>query len=126
MLGNELRLIAPGDFHEPREMVQVQGRRRSDRQADAVQRQPVVGADRLEPAVGRPAGAHVVFGMDLEEGELRARLEDRIEVLRLEADAGALDSHIHGEGSPVPLDAPSSRPGGAVLHGRRDETRPRR
>ena len=55
-----------------------------------MQRNRVERADRLEPAVRRPASAHVVFRVDLEEAEVGPRLDDGVEVLGLEADAGAL------------------------------------
>ncbi len=89
MLGEDRRLIPRGHAREPREMGGVQRSRRADRQADAVQRQRVDRADRLEPAVRRPARAHVVLCMDLEKTELRAHPHDGVEVLGLEADAGA-------------------------------------
>jgi hypothetical protein len=82
--GQEVGLVdaamgAPGQVlgdHERREPVgqglqggQVIGVRigvGGQRQAHPVQRQRMPGADRLQPAQARPAGGHVVLGMDLE------------------------------------------------------------
>ena len=69
----------------------VQRSGRADREADAVQRERIAFADRLEPPVRRPARAHVVLGVDFEEAEVRAGLEDGVEMLGLEADADAAE-----------------------------------
>ena len=89
MLGDERRLVALGKRREARKMGEVERFGRADRQADAVQRKRIERADRLEPPVRRPAGAHVVLGVDLEETEAWPALQDRGEMLRLEADADA-------------------------------------
>ena len=62
---------------------------RADRQADAVQRKRIKLADRVEAAVRRAAAAHVVFRVDFEKPKLRARIDDRLEMLGLEPDADA-------------------------------------
>ena len=77
MLGDDGRLIALGHAREPCEVGGVQRSRRADRQADAVQRERVERADRLEPPVRRTARAHVVLGVDLEEAESRAAPRER-------------------------------------------------
>ena len=60
----------------------------ADRQADAMQRQRIAVADRRQIAVRRPAGAHVVLGVDLEPADIRLLGQDRRVVLGLQADAG--------------------------------------
>ena len=70
-------------------MVAVERPRRTDRQPDPVQRQRIAGADRLQPAMRRPAVAHVSLGVDLEKADLARAGDNRLEMLGLEADAGA-------------------------------------
>ncbi len=62
---------------------------RADRQADAVQRQRIKLADRVEAAMRRAARAHIVFRVDFEKPKLWTRLDDRLEMLGLEPDADA-------------------------------------
>ncbi len=87
VLGNEGRLEAPGDCGESLQMGAVERPGRADRQADAVQGQGVALPDRVEAAVRRAAGAHVVFRVDFEKPKLWPRFDDRLEMLGLEPDA---------------------------------------
>ncbi len=89
VLGNEGRLKAPGDRREPLKMGAVEGTGRADRQANPVQRQRVKLADRVEAAMRRAAGAHVVFRVDFEKPKLGPRVDDRLEMLGFESDADA-------------------------------------
>jgi hypothetical protein len=89
MFGEQARLIACGEPGEPLQMRFVERPRRADREADAVQRQRIARADRLEPAVRRAAVAHVIFRMNLEKSEVGSLREDRVDMLGLEADARA-------------------------------------
>ena len=89
VLGKLRRLVAADQALEPRQVVAVERPRRADRQPDPMQRQRIAGADRLQPAMRRPAVAHVGLGVDLEEADLARAGEDRREMLGLEADAGA-------------------------------------
>ncbi len=69
-------------------MLHIQGLIRTDRQPNAVKRQGVETTYRGQVAVRRPARAHIVFCVNLEESDVRPRFKDRAVVLRLEADAG--------------------------------------
>ena len=89
VLREKPRLIAPDQRLQPAEMGAVEGSRSADREANTVQRKRIAFADRLEIAVGRPALAHVVLGMDFEEADIGLRLDDVPVVLGLEADAAA-------------------------------------
>ena len=89
VLGHERRLKALGDRGEPLKMSAVERPGRADREADAVQRQRIELADRIEAAMRRAARAHIVLRVDLEKPKLRTRVEDRLEMLGLEADADA-------------------------------------
>ena len=57
-------------------MLAVERRGRADRQADAMHRQRIAFAQRAELRMRRPAGAHIIFGVDLEEAERLRRGED--------------------------------------------------
>ena len=48
-----------------------------------------IARHKIIDAMRRPAVAHVGLGVDLEEADLARAGEDRLEMLRLEADAGA-------------------------------------
>ena len=54
-----------------------------------MQRKRIKRADRLQPPMRRAAVAHVILGVDLEEADVRALGQDRVEVFGLQADAGA-------------------------------------
>ena len=89
VLRDDGRLIALGDPGESLKMRAVQRFGRTDRQANAVQRERIAFADRLEPPVWRTAGAHIVLSVDFEEAEIRAPLENGVEMFGLEANADA-------------------------------------
>src|SRR5713101_552693 len=57
----------------------------ANRHADAMNRNRMIGATLLESAVGRPAGAHIVSRMYLEEGLVLPLVDDDLEVLVREA-----------------------------------------
>ena len=48
----------------------------------------MLATDALQRTMGWPAGAHVIFRVNLEESSLRAIRQDRVEVLMLEARSG--------------------------------------
>ena len=89
MLGEALRLVARAEDLEPREMLTIERRGRSDRQADAVNRQRIAFAERAELRMRRSAGAHIVLRVHLEEADRLRRCEDVAKMRRLETDAGA-------------------------------------
>ena len=70
-------------------MVGVEPLGAAQRQAHAVQRQRIVGAQRLQNGEPRSAGNHVVFRMDLEPSDIRLLAAYRFGVFALEPDAGA-------------------------------------
>src|SRR5713226_3599333 len=88
MFREQPRRVAPNQLLQSLQMVSVEWPVRSDRQPDAVQRQRIALADFREVAVRRAASAHVVFGVDFEEANIRGGLHDRPIVLGLEANAG--------------------------------------
>src|SRR5271170_3840180 len=90
MLGHKSRFISINERFESRQMRPVQSLRPPYRHADAVQRHGIVAPDRCESMMRRPAGAHVIFDVDLEEATLRTFREDRRQVLMFEARAGKL------------------------------------
>src|SRR5215475_13069771 len=87
MLRNQRRFKPLGDRRQPFEMRLIERAGRADRQADAVQREGIALADGVEPAMRRAARAHVVFRVDFEKPKLWRRVDDRLEMLRLETDA---------------------------------------
>ena len=95
-------------------MRRVQRPGRTDRQAHAVQRQRVALGDCRQHAVRRPAIAHVVLGMHLEEADIRRLGQDGVAVLRLEAQPGAW-----GQGVGTGLIGHRSSPGGSAERGGR-------
>jgi hypothetical protein len=62
---------------------------RADRQADAVQAERMVAAGAAQDVARQAAAAEIVFGVDLDEADVRALLEERGAVLGAQADAGA-------------------------------------
>jgi len=89
MFREESWLITYGQGLEAHEMASVQPPRTADRQAHAMQGKWVEIANGGKIAVRRAAGAHVVFGMDLEEAEIRQFSQHRFVVFGLESDAAA-------------------------------------
>src|SRR5262245_14169493 len=59
----------------------------TDRQADAVNRQRIVGANSMQEMMRRTAGAHVILGVDLEEIDPAGTGENVVCVLVLEPHA---------------------------------------
>ncbi len=101
VLGEETRLVALVQMLQPQEMIAVERPVGADREPDAVQRQRVALADRGQVAMRRPAGAHVVLRVHLEEAEVGAALEDVAIVLRLQPHARARrDRHFSHLSSP--------------------------
>lgn len=87
MFGEERRPVAVEQDAQAAEMVRVERPVGADREADPVDRQRIAGADGGQVPVRRPAGTHVVLGMDLEEADVGLRVENLVVVLGLEADA---------------------------------------
>ena len=67
MLGEQRRLIDFDEALETREMLAIERRGAADGKTHAVDRKRIVRADALKQMMRRTAGAHVVFGVDLEE-----------------------------------------------------------
>src|SRR6516162_5270350 len=94
MLGNERRLVALYERLEPSEMRFVEWLRAANRHANAVERNRVLVADSVERGMGRAAGAHVVFGMNLKEAILLLFGKNCLQMLMLEAGARAARNRI--------------------------------
>src|ERR1700751_1860861 len=88
MLRYQCGLITLDQSAEPRKMGRIERLRTSDRHADAMQRYRMIAAHGLHRAMRRPAGSHVILGMDLEEAALPSFVEDRCQVLVFETAAG--------------------------------------
>src|SRR5438876_10479534 len=89
MFRKEPRRVTSDQSLETSKMIAIERPVGADRQSDAMERQGTIFADRRQIAMRRPARAHIVFGVDLEEADVGQRLHDRAIVLGLEADAGA-------------------------------------
>src|SRR6516165_6787159 len=89
MFGEARRLVAVAELPEPRKVRAVKRLHRADRQSDAVQRERIAFAQSAQLRMWRPAGAHVVFRMDLEKTDRLRRGNDVAKMRRLEADTGA-------------------------------------
>src|SRR5258705_6472788 len=87
MLGNERRLIAVDKRLEPPEMRFVEWLRAADRHANTVERNRVVVTDSVKCGMGRAAGTHVVFRMDLKEAISLLIGQDCLQMFMLEARA---------------------------------------
>src|SRR6266550_8277248 len=83
-------------------MVAIERPHRTNRQPDAMHRQRIAFAQRAELRVRRPAGAHVVLGVNLEESDRLRSGEDVVKMRRLETDAGACGQTGSSEHRPVP------------------------
>src|SRR5215469_11248621 len=81
-------LITLYEMTEARQMRLVERLLAANRHADAMERNGMVAAHRLERAMRRPTRAHVILGMDLEEAARLWLRKDRCEMLMLEARAG--------------------------------------
>jgi hypothetical protein len=88
MLGDQRWLVALNERTKALQMGSVEILRAADRHAHAVQRYRVVTADSFQCMMRRTAGAHIVFGMDLEETVLPTLGEDCGQMFMLEARAG--------------------------------------
>lgn len=84
MFGKQPWLVASDELPEPTQMIFVQRAIAADRQAEAVERQRILLADGRKVAMRRPSRTHVVLGMDLEETDIRRRIDDQAIVLGLE------------------------------------------
>src|SRR5258706_13935974 len=87
MLGNERRLVAVDKRPEPPEMHFVECLRAADRHANTVERNRVVVTDSVKCGMGRTAGTHVVFSMDLKEEISLLIGHDCLQMFMLEARA---------------------------------------
>ena len=85
MLRDQRGLVAFDEPSKAFEMRLVQWMRGADRHAHAVQRNGIVSADGVQRPMRRTAGAHIVLGVDLEEAAHLGRLENRRQMLGLEA-----------------------------------------
>src|SRR5260221_11751095 len=87
MLGNQRRLVAIDERLEPPEMRFVEWLRAANRHANPVERNGVVVTDSVKCGMGRAAGTHVVFSMDLKEAISLLVGQDRLQMFMLEAGA---------------------------------------
>src|SRR6516165_9114753 len=107
MLRDERRRDALDGAADPVEMAEIEPLGAAQRQADAVQRNRVIAADRLEISERRPA-AQIVFGMDLQPRHTRLLVEDGLVVWetqpdpRLPRDRAALRADRGGPGRQLP------------------------
>jgi hypothetical protein len=67
MLGEQAGPVAVDKTPQAGEMGKIEAAGRTDRQAHAMKRERIAGADFAEHVMRRPAAAHVVFGVNLEE-----------------------------------------------------------
>ncbi len=89
MLGEHGGLVAIDQALQPREMLAVERPGAADRERHAMQRQRIARAELGEQAMRRPALAHIVLGMHLEEAEAVVSPKHVVGMLGLEADADA-------------------------------------
>src|SRR5260370_5214050 len=87
MLGHERRFVAVDKRPETPEMRFVEWLRAADRHANTVERNRVVVTDSVKCGVGRAAGTHVVFRMDLKEAISLLIGQDCLQMFMLEARA---------------------------------------
>jgi hypothetical protein len=87
VLRHQRRLDPLRDLPNAIEVGQIQAFGAAQRQADAMQRYGIIAAYRLE-AADRGAAAHVVFGVNLHEGDAGRRLQHRLMVLEPQSDSG--------------------------------------
>src|SRR6516225_6095625 len=85
MLRDERRRNALDGAADPVEMAEIEPLGAAERKADAVQRNRVIAADRLEISERRPP-TEVVFGMDLEPRDRRPLVEDGLVVQEAQPD----------------------------------------
>ena len=85
MLGDQRWLVALNERTKAFADAFVERLRAADRHAHAVQRNRMVAADAFQRMMRRTAGAHIVFGMNLEETVLPSAVEDRRQMFMLEA-----------------------------------------
>src|SRR5258708_20338995 len=102
-------------------MIRVERLPRADGQAGAVERQGIALAQRGKLRMRRPAGAHVILRVDLEEADWLRLDENGAKMHRLEADASTRRkfrglAHVHhlrqlgatNTRRPAPLPPPST------------------
>lgn len=89
MLGEQRRLVAVDHAFQAWEVLSVQPAGAADRKSNGVHRQRRAAAKLGQQAVGSPAIAHIVLGMNLEESEAVIDGKRLFGVLRLESDTDA-------------------------------------
>src|SRR5712664_3779722 len=85
MFGYQGGFVAGDERSEALKMNGVERLLAANRHANAVNRNRMIGTNSLERAVGRPAGAHVVFSVHLEEAPVLPVVDNALEMLVLEA-----------------------------------------
>src|SRR5258707_7898300 len=100
MLGNGRRLIAVDKRLEPPEMRFVEWLGAADRHANDVERNRVVVTDSVKCGMGRAAGPHVVFRMDLKEAISLLIGQDCLQMFMLEARAPTAPDRIRRKAEP--------------------------
>src|SRR5438128_10966630 len=85
MFGDQAGFDPVNDISQTSKMGGVEPFGTAQRQTDAVQRDRVVAADRVQ-VLGYGAAAHVVFGMHLEPRDIGTRLGDRLMVPKAQPD----------------------------------------
>src|SRR5215470_13996329 len=93
MFGNERGLQTLYQTCQPLEVRAADPLGAAEREAYAVDRQRIAGAQPLERPHGRSA-AHVIFGMDFEPSDGRPALQNFRHMRRAQADAAA--ARVHG------------------------------
>jgi hypothetical protein len=88
VLGEGGRLVTSAELGQASQMDRVERRCGPQREGDAVQRERQLAAQGRGPGVRRPARAHQVLGVDLEEAELGPVGQELAGMGELEADAG--------------------------------------
>ena len=89
MLGDERGLETRDALGEPVEVVAAKGVGRAQRKPDPMEAQRVALAETFEPRERRAAVGEEILGVDLEECQRRAPLEERGVVRRAQPDADA-------------------------------------
>lgn len=94
MFGEARGLVSVAKDFQPQKMIAVERVHRTDGKTDAVNRQGITLAQCAQLCVRRAACAHVIFGVDLYEGERLPGCEQVLKMLRLVSNACA-----RGQGS---------------------------
>ncbi|ODR99207.1 hypothetical protein AUC68_04145 [Methyloceanibacter methanicus] len=87
VLGEQGRFVAVGERAQTGKMAGIERPGAADGQPDAMQRERIPLADGRQIGMGRPAGPHIVLGVDLEPADIRRAIENVAIMLRLKPDS---------------------------------------